>query len=112
MRKRLHRDIVEEYLSRQPDIEADGKGAIITAGPPGSGTSTALQKLRSTLTGYRTIDSDPVKEMIITSKRVSVTSSTYSARNCQMDTPIHPAELASLVHVESTLIADTILSYA
>lgn len=63
-RLRYHRDLIAEHLSRTTP-RRDGRSAIITAGPPGAGKTTAVRTSVPDLDEYRVIDSDEVKDELI-----------------------------------------------
>lgn len=57
-------DIGRRCLAEQPDVEHDGKVAIVTAGPPGAGKSTRVDTIPGR-DGYRHIDSDDIKSRLL-----------------------------------------------
>lgn len=58
-RASLHKDVIAKYLSRASPMQ-DGRSAIVTAGPPAAGKSTALHAEIVGLDTYRILDvSDP-----------------------------------------------------
>jgi hypothetical protein len=51
-----------QYRAQHPDAPTDGRAAIITAGVPGAGKSSALSSIA---TGYRRIDPDDIKDILL-----------------------------------------------
>lgn len=87
----------------------DGYSAVVTAGAPGAGKSTALTHFRGDdLTGFRVLDSDIVKHQLI---EQAVRDGIYDdilATPLADGHPVAPRELAALVHHESTQPIDQI----
>lgn len=111
-RLRLHEAVIETYLSEHGGtVPRDGLAAIVTAGPPGAGKSTALDS-DSNYKTWRRIDADRVKTMLLDFDVTALGS--RSPYRDLLDTvlpdgsSLMPMELAGLVHHESTRIADEI----
>lgn len=60
-REQLWVEIQARYLARQSGVERDGRAALLTAGAPGAGKSTAVQQLGLVDDGWRRLDADIVK---------------------------------------------------
>ncbi|GAA4491092.1 hypothetical protein GCM10023094_55370 [Rhodococcus olei] len=108
-RRRTVDAIIDSYLAEQNDVILGGQFcAIATAGVPGAGKSTNIQKNGLGGQGWRVLDADHVKDHPI---RDALESGPYRAI---LDTPlpdggtVMPRELATLVHTESTKILDAL----
>lgn len=106
-RLRYHRDVIEEHLARA-NPSCDARSAIVTAGPPGAGKSTAVRVSVVDLDEYRIIDSDEIKDDLI---RKALQDGIYADRLSEILADGHnlaPRELSALVHIESVKLADQI----
>jgi len=108
-RRSLHRRIIAEHRATQPDVRQD-RLAVVLAGPPGAGKSTALQRvLGSTLTRYLHVDADDFKAALLEEARRDGTLESLkppAVRELeQSGERFYPLELASLVHEESSRLA-------
>jgi hypothetical protein len=107
VRASFRRDIIADYLSRASPLQ-DGRSAIITAGPPGVGKSTALHAEVADLETYRVLDADIVKEYLV---QRAVDDGIYNEL-LDLDLAdgyrIAPGELAALVHDESVQLIERI----
>lgn len=106
-RARLHRDLIDRYLSRQ-NPRRDGRSCVVSAGPPGSGKSAFLLAHVAGLAEYRTIDADVVKDYLIEQALIEGIYEYLLVGNLADGYPVAPRELASLVHLESVKLADQI----
>lgn len=106
-RRAVHRDIIEKYLSRASPRQ-DGRSAIITAGPPGVGKSTALRTEVADLDGYRILDADIVKDYLIEEAIADGIYDDLLTRDLADGHPIAPGELAALLHDESVQLIERI----
>ncbi|MFT2690766.1 zeta toxin family protein [Clavibacter zhangzhiyongii] len=110
-RRRLHERLLREAMDSAADVGA-GKRAILLAGPPGAGKSTA----RSSVLGaasheFVTIDADEFKSRLLSE---SVADGSYESwikpaavrERESAGERFHPMELSSLVHTESADLAD------
>lgn len=108
-RRRLTKDrIVEAYLAEQSDIIREGRCAVVTAGVPGSGKSTAMRERGLAEHGWRILDADRIKDHLI---REALTAGIYDdllALQLPDEKPLRPRELATLVHRESTELLDRV----
>lgn len=99
-------EVESEYLMRQPRVSAQGRCAVVTAGPPGAGKSAAVRESGRVDDQWRVIDADVIKEMLL---RRAITDHIFDdllALTLPDGRPLMPLELAGLVHAESTKIAD------
>lgn len=101
----LIEEIVHEYRAGCPNAPTQGRAAIITAGVPGAGKSFAVDMVA---TGYRRIDSDDIKDLIL--MRLEWAGLLDIRRNHVLadGRPVHPCELAIWVHDASTEAANRV----
>lgn len=108
-RLRVWAALIEEFLADQPIVSTNGNLAVVTAGPPGAGKSTAIGHLGDDAVTWRRIDPDRIKELLI---RRAINDRTYEhvmkAHTLADGRRILPMELSGLVHEESVRLADTI----
>ncbi|MBW9110643.1 zeta toxin family protein [Microbacterium ureisolvens] len=97
-------EVVPAYLERDPDVGRDGQAAIVTAGPPGAGKTTALESAGLLSGSFRNIDADVVKDMLIERALHDGIFNDLLSRRLADGRPVRPRELAGLVHHESTAI--------
>ena len=92
--------MAKAYMSRQGDVVAAGRAVVVAAGPPGAGKTEALKTLD--LRGYRLIDPDEAKDMILDdAERHGLLN--YRHKHTLPDGgPVGVRELASHVHSVST----------
>ena len=103
--------IGREYMDLQPDVRADGLAAVVTAGPPGAGKTTALEHAGFDET-YRNIDPDLVKDFLVGTALEDDTFADLLSISLPDGKPIMPMELASLIHRESVSVAENIAAVA
>ncbi|OAK53778.1 zeta toxin family protein [Rhodococcoides kyotonense] len=100
--------VIADYLDRESPPR-DGCSAVVTAGAPGAGKTTALTHFRGDdLTGFRVLDPDIIKDQLI---EQAVRDGIYDdilATPLADGHPVAPRELAALVHHESTQLIDQI----
>jgi len=106
-RRTFHRNLVEEYTADNAELGHDGSAALITAGPPGAGKSTEVEKLG--LTGYRVIDPDKIKETLLERACEDGIYDDLLKQRLADGRQILPNELATLVHEESADLANEVL---
>ena len=109
-RRRLHSQILDEYFSESPDVLRDRR-ALITAGPPGAGKSSArrdrVPKEEEHL--WRFIDADDFKKRLV--KKLQQSGEYESmippavGERIAAGERFAPGEFASLVHEESSMLA-------
>lgn len=112
-RRDLHRRILDAADAAHPDVATD-RAAIVLAGPPGAGKSTALRALLaetgSRPDAWRVINSDDFKDDLLDAAladgsyhRWLVPAAVAELEAAGED--FAPRELASLVHEESGMLA-------
>ncbi|MBF4602983.1 dephospho-CoA kinase [Curtobacterium sp. PhB142] len=107
-RLRFHESVLEEHRALTPSPVTDGSLAVVvTAGPPGSGKSTALERMPE-LCGYRSIDADEFKDPLLLRAQADGLVDRWTARRLADDRPVQLREIAGFVHAESTTVADTL----
>lgn len=106
-RASFHRDVIADYLSRASPLQ-DGRSAIITAGPPGVGKSTALYAEVGDLDTYRVLDADIVKEYLVERAVADGIYSDLLEYDLADGYRVAPGELAALVHDESVQLIERI----
>jgi hypothetical protein len=99
-------EVAEEFLALQADVGKDGLAAVVTAGPPGVGKSTLLQREGFLSAGWRNLDADLVKELLILRAVREGTFGDLLDRELADGERVRPLEAASLVHRESVSILD------
>ncbi|MFE9387078.1 zeta toxin family protein [Streptomyces sp. NPDC007025] len=127
-RLRLHQEILEEAKAACSNLPRDGQAVLLTSGPPGAGKGTSLGLLRTrqgdgTELGdalnqahgvdpseYLVLDPDQFKEAII--RHGGAPKLPPSAYALPGGRQLAPAELAPLVHRESSFLQDTFESWA
>lgn len=105
------RDLVDTmahlYLADGAPGETDGLAALVSAGPPGAGKSTALAKLGLRRT-YRRIDPDEIRAKMLTlleQQNMLAVRHTFTLAD---GGPVRPHELSSWVHRAATDAADIV----
>lgn len=115
-RRRVQRRIMKDYSDRFPEVESEGQ-AIVMAGPPGAGKSTALQSIIAA-TGipqekWMLLDADEVKKLLLDQACADGTFQSMVPPELHAEGIVpYPAELASLVHEESSLLVKALRSKA
>lgn len=100
-------EVQDEFFGLQGDIDHDARCAVVTAGPPGSGKSTVVMGLGY---GYRRIDPDIIKDILIRRALADGTYDALLAVRLDEGELLHPRELSGLFHIESTKVADDVLA--
>jgi len=93
--------MAERYLARQSAVTREGRAALLTAGVPGAGKSSVVSQLGLVNEGWRRLDADVVKDYLLEDLVVSGRVEDLLVRKLADGHPVMPAELASLVHLES-----------
>lgn len=107
-RLNFREQIAEDYLERESIVDREGYMQVITAGVPGAGKSTTIERLGLDMKGYRVIDADIVKEYLLDDAMKQETYADILGRRLRDGKLIMLMELSGLVHVESASIADLI----
>ena len=108
-RARLHADLLATFMARQEQVPRDGLAAVVTAGPPAGGKSTAIND-DPNLKMWRRIDADVFKAMLIEATMDEPSFGALIGLKLVDDQSVMPMELAGLVHHESTFLADRALA--
>lgn len=106
-RRAFRKKVIASYLDLEPEPPREGRSAVLTAGPPGAGKSTLLQA-HAELQGYRRLDSDVVKDLLIERAIQDGIYDDILSFWLEDGAQLAPRELASLVHDESTALIDQI----
>ncbi|WP_231914233.1 zeta toxin family protein [Rhodococcus sp. LB1] len=108
-RRRTRDAIVDAYLAEQTDVGIGRQFlAPTTAGPPGVGKSSSIDRRHLAGQGWRVLDADKVKDHLL---RDAIEQGIYTdLLNIDLADGhrLMPRELATLVHTESTKLLDTI----
>jgi adenylate kinase family enzyme len=99
-RARFKNDLVSEYLDRH-DGPSEEATAIITAGVPGAGKTTMLEKVVEDLANFRRLDADVFKVELIEKAVADGIYADILDRKLEDGHGVAPMELAPLVHRES-----------
>lgn len=103
--------VLRQYWERQPGGDQDGHElAIVTAGVPGAGKSTAIRHQQQVNRRYRPIDADSIKDLLLDEAHRFGLLARWESMRLADGGPVRRRELAPLVHPESTAIADLIRS--
>lgn len=115
-RRRVQREILQKYQDQYPRVEA-ARQAIVMAGPPGAGKSTALESV-ITATGisrekWIPLDADEVKKLLLDQAQADGTLEAMVPHKLRAEgIKPYPAELASLVHEESSQLVKRLQNLA
>lgn len=127
-RRRLHKEILHEAKATCAGLPRDGKAVLLTAGPPGAGKGESQQLLRGRqgddtklgqalaqahgmdLDQYVVLDPDEFKERII--RHGGAPALPAHAYALPGGMRLAPAELAPLVHRESSYLQDAFEDWA
>lgn len=106
-RARLHAQILDPYRAVPPGGHANGLCALATAGPPAVGKTSAVEAVLGDTTGWRRVDADEFKELLIQN---ALDSDMLTYKEIMSDVfldglAVMPMELAGLFHVESAVLA-------
>lgn len=107
-REDFRAEVKAAFLGRQRSVRREGKAALLTAGPPGAGKSSALNQFGLTDDGWRRLDADVLKEFIVDDAARSGRYDDVLSFQLADGHPVMPAELASLAHAESLSLLDEI----
>lgn len=107
----MHERLLSDAEASVPELGADRR-AVVLAGPPGAGkTSTRERALGDAATGFLIIDADEFKKRLL---KEAIADKSYEswikpAAVRELEAAgerFHPMELSSLVHTESSFLAD------
>lgn len=105
----MRKNVITDYLVDEPAPGGGVREAVITAGVPGAGKSTAVNAiLGADASQYRRVDADEIKDALLEDAVASNLYADLLGRRLADDKPVAPRELAALVHVESTQISDAV----
>ncbi|MGG5753651.1 zeta toxin family protein [Zafaria sp. Z1313] len=97
-------------MDRTSDVATRGQAVVVTAGPPGAGKSSAL--LRQPYEGYRLIDPDIIKDLVLQDAERRKLLDFRLGRVLSDGRGVALRELATHVHRASTRIADVVRDMA
>ncbi|WP_205754311.1 MULTISPECIES: zeta toxin family protein [Arthrobacter] len=107
---RAQRLLLDELLAEgDGDIEKGGLAAIITAGPPGAGKTTARKALGMGGLGWRVIDADEIKVRLLEAAVQDGRFDSVFTRTLADGYPVMPNEISTLVHNESVDLANRLI---
>jgi hypothetical protein len=108
-RRRTRDAIVDAYLAEQTDVGVGRQFlALATAGPPGVGKSSSIDRRHLAGQGWRVLDADKLKDYLL---RDAIEQGIYTdllSIDLADGHRLMPRELATLVHTESTKLLDMI----
>ena len=108
-RRRTRDAIVDAYLAEQTDVGIGRQFlALATAGPPGVGKSSSIDRRHLAGQGWRVLDADIIKDYLL---RDAIEQGIYTdllSIELADGHRLMPRELATLVHTESTTLLDII----
>ncbi|MFE0752168.1 zeta toxin family protein [Gordonia sp. NPDC058843] len=108
-RARVRKDIITDYLADELAPGGGVREAVITAGVPGAGKSTAVNAiLGAEASQYRRVDADEIKDALLEHAVARNLYADLLGKRLADGKPVAPRELAALVHVESTQISDAV----
>lgn len=97
--------VAAEYRAQRSDAPTDGRAAIVTAGAPGAGKSSALNAIAD---GYRRIDPDDIKDLLLAHLETAGLLAIRHQHLLADKNPVTPGELAAWVHNASTEAANRV----
>lgn len=103
--RRLASRVAAQYRAQQPDAPTRGRAALVTAGVPGAGKSTAIDAVAA---GYRRIDPDKIKDILLAELDSAGLLDVRHEHILGDDQCVSPGELAGWVHRASTDVADLV----
>lgn len=112
-RRQLHTEILARFTESHPEVRKDRK-AIVLAGPPGAGKSTAqnalIKEKRTQPEHWLAINADDFKDELLEQARTDGAYDNYllpdEVRELEaVGEKFYPRELAALVHNESSILS-------
>lgn len=110
-RAKLHRRLLEEARGESPNVEQNRR-AVVLAGPPGAGKSTALSEvLGKNAEKFLVLDADNFKTALLQEARRDgsyeqhIKPDAVRAAESETGAKFYPLEMASLVHEESSMLS-------
>lgn len=113
VRRQLHVEILAVFTESHPEVRKDKK-AIVLAGPPGAGKSTAqsalIKETRTQPEHWLAINADDFKDLLLEQARQDGSYDSYlvpeEVRELEAaGEKFYPRELAALVHNESSILS-------
>jgi adenylate kinase family enzyme len=104
-RLRFHDELIDAALTEMQAERSGPLTAVVTAGPPGAGKTTAIAA-RADLAGFRHIDADAFKDALLIESRDSGRLDRWMSRELSDGRPVSVRELSAFVHAESTAVAN------
>lgn len=98
------------YMRLQDDVSTGGHAVVVTAGPPGAGKSEARATMA--LAGYRVIDPDLAKDLLLRDAEASGLLAYRHAHVLPDGKPVGLRELAGHIHSASSRTADVVRQLA
>lgn len=104
----VRKRIITDYLDHTHPT-CDWRTAVITAGVPGAGKSTAVDGvLGAEAPSFRHLDPDRIKDDLLDDALASGLFDDLLSIDLPDGRPVAPRELATLVHEESTMVCDQV----
>lgn len=98
-------EVAMEYRARESNAPSEGRAAVVTAGPPGAGKSTAVADLAG---DHRVIDPDAIKGLLLARLEAAGELGIRHRFLLADGKPVAPAEISWWVHRASTDAADAV----
>jgi hypothetical protein len=105
----LIEQVAHEYRAQRADAATGGSAAIIAAGVPGAGKSTALDAIDRR---YRRIDPDDIKDILLARLEMAGLLEVRHEHVLADGKSVRPAELSGWMHTASTDVADRVRTMA
>ena len=106
-RRQLHQQLLERWASTSPSVTCN-RQALVLAGPPGAGKSTAQRQLadilRIPLERWRVVNSDDFKDLLLEQALADGTIDQLTPPELRDGERVWPRELAAIVHEEAGIL--------